>query len=260
VGVSGTRVDLHVKILTGGVVRRAKARGLDALVYAPHFRRLPDARDRAAQFSDDDLAVIPAREVFTGSWRDRKHVLAIGLTDPVPDFITLAGAMAELARQDAAILAPHPAFLTVSLGPADLRRHRDRIHAVETYNPKHWPRHNRRARRLREESDLPAFASSYAHLEGTVGEVWTAFPDADPTESGIVGAIQDGTLGTLGRRRGVAHGARRALEFAHLGAENTWEKFDRVVLSGMEDTHPAHPAYEGRFDDVAVYYTVGQKQ
>ena len=65
------RVDLHVKVLDERVVERAKARGLDALVYAPHFTRLPAIRARAARFSDDDLLVVPAREVFTGSWRDR---------------------------------------------------------------------------------------------------------------------------------------------------------------------------------------------
>ncbi|PSP39031.1 metal-dependent phosphoesterase, partial [Halobacteriales archaeon QH_7_65_31] len=34
------RVDPHVKILDERVVRRAKQRGLDAIVYAPHFIRL----------------------------------------------------------------------------------------------------------------------------------------------------------------------------------------------------------------------------
>jgi hypothetical protein len=46
---------------------------------------------------------------------------------------------------------------------------------------------------------------------------------------------------------------RCALEFAHLGYENTWEKFDRVMLQGTEPTHPDHVAYGGAFDDVKVY-------
>lgn len=247
------RVDLHVKMLSERVVRRAKARGMAAVVYAPHFRRVPEARKRAKRFSDDELTVIPGREVFTGSWRERKHLLTIGLTDPIPDFITLEGAMAELQRQDAAVLVPHPTFLTVSLDRAELRRYQDRVHAVETYNPKHWPHHNRRARRLHDDLALPAFASSYAHLQGTVGEAWTTFPDAKSTESGIVEAIKAGATGGVDHRRGLGHWARRGLEFSHLGVENTWQKFERVVLSGTEDTHPRHPAYEGRFDDVAVY-------
>jgi predicted metal-dependent phosphoesterase TrpH len=247
-----TRVDLHVKVLTERVVERAKARDLDMLVYAPHFRRLPEIRERAARFSDAELTVVPAREVFTGSWRTRKHVLGIGLAEPIPDFITLEGALAELARQGAAILVPHPTFLTVSLSAAELRAHRDRIHAMETYNPKHWPHHNRRARALQMELGVPAFTSSYAHLEATVGEAWTAFPDLDPTADALVTALRSGRQRSVERERGAGHRVRCALEFGHLGVENTWKKFDRVLLSGTEATHPGQSAYEGRFDDVRV--------
>jgi len=247
-----TRVDLHVKVLGERIVERAKARGLDALVYAPHFRRFPEIRERAARFSEEELSVIPAREVFTGSWRNRKHVLGIGLEEPIPDFISLDGAIEELRRQEAAILVPHPTFATVSLSAADLRRYRDRIHGMETYNPKHWPHHNRRARALAEDLGVPAFASSYAHLGSTVGEVWTEFSDLDPSADALRSALRAGKPRTVERRRGAGHIAHCALEFAHLGFENTWEKFDRVVLSGREATHPGHTTYEGRFDDVRV--------
>ncbi|MFC6726015.1 PHP domain-containing protein, partial [Halobium palmae] len=89
---------MHAKVLDERVVARAKSRGIDVLVYAPHFVRLPDARETATRFSDDDLLVVPAREVFTGSWRDRKHVLAVGLSEPVPDFVELDAALAEFER------------------------------------------------------------------------------------------------------------------------------------------------------------------
>jgi len=247
------RVDMHVKVLDERVVERAKARGLDALVYAPHFVRLPEVRERAARFSDDDLLVVPAREVFTGDWRSRKHVLAVGLTEPVPDFITLDGAMAEFARQDAAVLAPHPTFATVSLGEVELRRYRERIDAVEAYNPKHWPHQNRRARELVQSLDLPAFTSSYAHLRGTVGEAWTTFETPIESAADLVDALQSGATRRVEHRAGRLHALRCRAEFAHLGYENSWKKLDRVLLSGMEPTHPRHVAYHGRFDDVAVY-------
>jgi predicted metal-dependent phosphoesterase TrpH len=248
-----TRVDPHVKVLDERVVARAKARGLDALVYAPHFCRLPDIEARAAHFSDPDLLVVPAREVFTGTWRDRKHVLAVGLDEPVPDFVTLDGAMAELRRQDAAVLVPHPEFMTVSLTDVDVARFREAIHAVETYNPKHLPGHNRRAWEIATEHDLPAFASSYAHLRGTVGEAWTEFDRAIESETDLVAALRDGESGRVVRREGPAHEGRCLAEFAHLGWENSWTKAKRVVLGGLEPTHPDHPVYEGRFDGVAAY-------
>ena len=247
------RVDVHVKVLDERVVERAKSRGIDALVYAPHFTRLPDIEARAERFSDDELLVVPAREVFTGDWRNRKHVLAVGLSEPVPDFISLEGAMAEFDRQGAAVLAPHPEFATVSLEAHDLRAHRDQIHGVEVYNPKHWADHNERARELAGEFDLPAFGSSYAHLRGTVGEVWTSFEAPLRTADELVAALKDGAPRRVYHRDGVDHRLRCAAEFGHLFYENSWKKVDRLFLSGTEPTHPDHIAYGGRFDGVSVY-------
>jgi predicted metal-dependent phosphoesterase TrpH len=247
------RVDFHVKVLDETVAQRAKDRGLDALVYAPHFTRLPDIRARAERFSDDELLVVPAREVFTGDWRNRKHVLAIGLDERIPDFISLEGAMAEFERQDAAVLAPHPEFATVSLEAHDLRAHGNRIDAIEVYNPKHWAHHNERARELAREFDKPVFGSSYAHLPKTVGEVWTTFDESFDTEAELVEALKSGVDRRVYHRDGLSHRARCLAEFGHLFYENTWEKVDRLFLSGTEPTHPDHIAYDGRFDGVSVY-------
>lgn len=247
------RVDPHVKVLDERVVARAKERGLDALVYAPHFTRLPDIQARAAAFTTDDLLVVPGREIFTGSWRTRKHVLAIGLDDPIPDFITLEGAMAELQRQDAVVLVPHPDYLTMSLDAADVREYRERIDAIEVYNTKYRPSHKRRALELADEYGLATFASSYAHLRGTVGEAWTAFDESLATGEALVEAFGNHVPRTAVHRNGSDHRGRRRAELAHLLYENTWQKADRVLLSGTEPTHPGHIAYDGRFDDVAVY-------
>lgn len=247
------RVDPHVKLLDERVVSRAKRRGLDALVYAPHFTRWPEIRERAERFSDDDLLVVPARELFTGRWGDRKHVLALDLDAPIPDYLTFEGTLAELERQDAVVLAPHPEFATVSVDVIDINRHPETFHAVEVYNPKHRAGHNRRARELARETGLPAFGSSYAHLRGTVGEVWTTFETALDTPEALHDALRSGAPRRVFHRSGPEHHLRRTAEFAHLGWENSAQKVDRVLLSGREATHPRHPAYGGRFDDVAVY-------
>ncbi|MFB6085430.1 MAG: PHP-associated domain-containing protein [Halodesulfurarchaeum sp.] len=247
------RVDPHVKILDDQVVERAKARGIDVLVYAPHFTRLPTVQERAERFSDDELVVVPAREIFTGDWKNRKHVLALGLEKPVPDFITLEGAMAELDRQDATVLAPHPEFLTVSLTSEDLTQYDSQIDGLEVYNPKHLPRHNRRALELADAIDTGPFGSSYAHRTSTVGEVWTSFETEIEGEADLLEALRSGASRRVEHRNGREHDLRRAAEFAHLGWENTWKKFDRLFLSGTEPTHPDHIAYGGRFEDVSVY-------
>ncbi|WP_338727761.1 PHP-associated domain-containing protein [Haladaptatus sp. DJG-WS-42] len=247
------RVDMHVKILDEKVVARAKARGIDALVYAPHFTRLSTINARAAAFSDDDLLVIPGRELFTGDWKTRKHILALGLSDPIPDFITLDGAMTELARQNAAVLVPHPEFLTVSMEQPDIERFADRIHGIEAYNPKHWPHQNRRAEEIIHETGISGFTSSYAHMRGTIGEAWTTFDERFETVDNLVAALRDDVPRKVMHRTGIGHRLRCLAEFAHLGYENSYGKIDRLFLSGTEPTHPDHIAYGGRFDDISVY-------
>ncbi|MFC6764852.1 PHP domain-containing protein [Natrinema soli] len=247
------RVDCHVKVLNDRVVERAKRAGLDAIVYAPHFTRLPEIRERAADYTDDELLVIPAREVFTGSWRQRRHVLAIGLEDPVPDYIPLETAMAEFDRQGAAVLVPHPTFANVSFEEADLKAHAETIDAVEIFNPKHFRLHNRRARTLAESLSLPPFTSSYAHLPRTVGVAHTAFEAAIEREEELVTAIRDGIARRVVYDNGLDQLTTMVSELAHLVYENTWKKVDRLFLSGTEPTHPTHIAYDGRFDDVSVY-------
>jgi predicted metal-dependent phosphoesterase TrpH len=244
---------MHVKVLDEAVVARAKARGLDALVYAPHFRRLPEIRAAAERFTDDDLLVIPAREVFTGTWRDRRHVLAIGLTDPVPDFITFEAAMAEFARQDAAVLIPHPGLANVSVDGAAIAARADEIHAAESYNAKCLSRHNGRAREIARKAGLPGFGSSYAHLASTIGEAWTAFDRPIESPADLTALLRDRVPRRVFRRSGVLHRARALAEFGHLLYENSWGKVDRLFLSGTEPTHPGHVAYGGRYDDVRVY-------
>jgi predicted metal-dependent phosphoesterase TrpH len=249
----GFRVDPHVKVLDERVVERAKARGLDALVYAPHFTHLSTVRERAARFSDDDLLVVPAREVFTGHWNDRRHVLAVDPDDPVPDFLSFSTTMAQLDRQDAAVLVPHPGFLNVSLSLAHVRRYRDVLDAVEVYNPKHLPWDNRRARAIAAGADLPRFTSSYAHLRSTVGEAWIEFEDPMDSPADLTAAFERGAPRAVRYRDGPAHRARCLAEFAHLGWENSWGKFARIVLDDRAATHPRNPVYGGRFDELSVY-------
>lgn len=246
------RVDMHVKVLNESVVERAKARNVDAVVYAPHFTRLPEIRDQAERFSDDDFAVIPGRELLTGHWNARRHVLAVGLAEPVPDFVTLRGTMDELDRQDATVLVPHPGFLNASFSSEEVAEYGNVVDAVEVDNAKFLRHNGRRARRIAAENNQPGYGSSYAHLPGTVGTVVTVFDRPIRSASDLAAALGENDA-TIDRRRGVGTWLRYAAEFGHLLWEGTWAKADRILLQGTEPTHPGHVAYGGRFDDVRVY-------
>jgi predicted metal-dependent phosphoesterase TrpH len=246
------RVDCHVKVLDERVVERAKVRGLDALVYAPHFRRLDAIEAAAERHSDEELTVLPGRELLTGHWNARRHVLAVGLEEPVPDFLTLRGAMAELRRQDATVLVPHPGFLNASLGGPEVGEYADIVDGVEVYNVKFLGHHERRARRIAAENNRPVCASSYAHTPRAVGAGWTAFDRPVRSADELAAALAADVHG-VGRRAGVGHRLHRGLELGHLLWEGTWRKADRTLLQGTEPTHPGHVAYGGQFDDVRVY-------
>lgn len=251
--VPRTRIDPHVKVLDHGIVEHAKRRGLDAIVFAPHFTRLPKIQRRASELSDEDLTILPGREIFTGPWRNRRHVLAIGLSEPVPDFIPLETVLEECQRQGASVLIPHPTFLSVSLSAKEIQNHLDQIDAVEVYNPKFLPWHSRRASALAASIDRPAFGSSYAHLGGTVGEVWTEVEGTIASTQDFQRALDEDAITGIYSRQGTGHTSRKALEFSHLFWENSWKKCHRVAIQGMEPTHPRHPAYDRRFTDVACY-------
>lgn len=243
-----TRVDPHVKVLDAGVLARARRRGLDALVYAPHFTPWPDIVAAATAASSDDLLVVPGREVFTGPWHDRKHVLALDLDAPIPDFIPLEDTMAALDEQDACVLAPHPAYLTISLSPADLERYRGQLRAIERYNPKFLPWHGPRAERLAADLDRPTFASSYAHLRATVGAAWTDVEGAIESADDLVEAIRAGRIVDVGAVAGPARYRHALAEIGHIGYENSLSKARRVLGPGREPTHPDRPLYGGRFE------------
>lgn len=249
---SGVTIDPHVKILNESVVERAKARGLDAIVYAPHFTPLPDIQASARKYSDDELLVLPAREIFTGTWKNRKHLLALDLTDPIPDYIHLETAFAELLRQNAIILVPHPLFSTISVTRRDIEEYKGDIHGIEVNNLKYLWYHNTRAESMSTSVNIPEFGSSYAHLPGSIGEVTTVLPNCECERTEILSAIRDGSPRSIHAESGVMHQVRRGAELSHLVYENTLQK----ILHSLHDsrtTTPSNPLYEGKFNDGSVY-------
>lgn len=241
------RVDPHVKVLDDRVRRFAIARGLDAIVYAPHFTPWSEIVERSARFSDDRLIVVPAREVFTGPWNDRKHVLALDLEEPIPDFIPLSATVDELVDQGACIVAPHPGFLTMSLDFDDLRRLQEHVHAIEIYNPKFLPWHAPRVRRVASELGRPVIASSYAHLRSSVGAAWIEVEGDIERPSDVVDALRSGAIERVGHLDLADRTQVKAGELAHLIWENSGQKLGRAISGGIPPTHPEAELYGGRF-------------
>lgn len=237
-------VDPHVKVFDGRIRDIAVGRGLDAVVYAPHFTPWPTIVERAAAYSSTELTVVPGRELFTGPWYDRKHVLALDLEAPVPDFLGLEATMEELGRQDAAVIAPHPGYMSISLDADDVVRYRERIHAVEVYNPKFLPWHGHRARSIADRVGRPGVASSYAHLGRTVGAVATELACSDASASSVIDALRSGSIAGIERPRGAEVLRWTGPELGHLVWENSGKKLARAARPGRPATHVSQDPYE----------------
>lgn len=243
-----SRVDPHVKILDDRVYHRAIELNLDAIVYAPHFTPWPEIVERAEYYTDEQLTVVPGREIFTGTWRRRKHVLALGLDEPIPDFISLESAMDALREQDACVIIPHPGYLTMSLPAEDVQTYREVIDAVEVFNPRFLPWHAPRARSIATNVQRTPIVSSYAHLVSTVGVASVTLDRSVSSPDAVIDSIRAGAISELevppwGRR--WRHGAGELADLVH---ENTIAKLRRVRGSDIEATHPEAPLYNGRFD------------
>lgn len=249
-----TRVDPHIKILSEDVVDRAKDNDIDVLVYAPHFKDLNTIRRECKKFSCDDITIIPGRELFTGHWSNRNHILAIGLSTPIPDFIPLKDAILEIKKQDAALLIPHPEFLTVGLSEENISFYQEHIDCIEVYNPKYWTKHSNISEKISTRKNIKPFCSSYAHIKYTIGESHMKYTSNIHTESDLVEALKNDHDYSLYKKNDMRHKFISKTEFFHnLLYEDTWEKFQRVCLSGIEKTHPKQGYYDSRFNDLCIY-------
>lgn len=246
--MAGCRIDPHVKVLDDRVKASAIANGVDAIVYAPHYTPWPSIVEQARRYSDEELLVVPAREVFTGGMTDRRHVLALDLEYPVPDFLDLETTMDILAKQDACVIAPHPGYLSMSLSLSDLLRYQAQFHAVEVYNPKFLPWHEARASRIAERIGAPKLASSYAHLRRSVGSVSIEVGSSLECPADVIAAIRTGditaiNISTAPRRWQVSLG-----ELMHLGWENTIQRLARALRADLPPTHPSSPLYDQYYE------------
>lgn len=237
------RIDTHVKVLSPPIRERAIDRGVDGVVYAPHFTPWPAIVERARALATEDFVVVPAREIFAGSWRTRQHVLALDLEEPVPDFLPLEETMRRLATQDACVVVPHPSYLTMSMDRAAIDRYADQIDAIEILNGRFLPWHGPRARQIADHHDVPALAASYAHLPHTVATAWAELAPTDAAADAVVEAIRSGDIEGIGHHGRLVRGLSTTAELGHLVYENTVRKLRQSVQSEPVPTHPTAPLY-----------------
>lgn len=177
------------------LVRHARSIGLDGVAITDHnsldgFRR---AADVARAW--DDFLLIPAVEVST----IRGHVLAYGVTDPVPRNLSPEQTVERILALGGVAVAAHPYRFWSGLGEEATVA--AKFAAYETHNARTLGIGNRRAAALASARSVGCVGGSDAHFLSEIGRGITAINTG--------GSDVDSVLQTISARRSIAQGVSR---------------------------------------------------
>ena len=189
------RADLHIHTLasdgTSGILEildHVEHRTtLDVIAITDHERI--DAALAARSIAEDHglrVQVIVGEEITTRGG----HLLALGLTRPVPSLRSLRESIARVHDQGGIAIPAHPLVpyplcaqgraLRALVGDADARFHPD---ALEVFNPTVLGRvRHRRVVEFAREIGLPPVGNSDAHIADAIGQGWTTFAGSSPDD------------------------------------------------------------------------------
>lgn len=197
------------------ILVRAERAGLDAIAITDH-----DTVDgaRHALCCTTSLVVIPGIEISTR----QGHLIALGITDPVPSGLDVLETIAIAHRMGALVILPHPFHMWRHGVALKLGEALSAVDAVEVFNSRYIVGSaNRKALKAARKLGKPVVAGSDAHNARFVGFGRTQV-DAERNVPSILAAIKDGRTRAGGRMTPIQTYTRQSIR-------NTWRKFKRRV-------------------------------
>ena len=171
-------------------IAMAKARGLHGICITNHDNnRFRELIGDSAWI--DGILVLVGSEVYTR----QGDILTFGLPD-IPELKEPRIPAGELLEQvklaGGVAIAAHP-YRHNMRGLGDhIYRHKDLLHAVESYNGSTFPADNERARRTAQKADLPSTGAGDAHVASQVGVFATHFKHSIRDLADFIEAIKSG--------------------------------------------------------------------
>jgi predicted metal-dependent phosphoesterase TrpH len=195
------------------ILKRCRDIGLDGCSITDH-NSIEGSLRAIEMCSEMGLIVVRGLEVSSSDG----HVLAYGLSGPVPRGMPMRETIAEIHKAGGIAVAAHPTRLGSGVG-VDAAANAG-FDAIEVLNGGSSARGNRAAATVAAEKRLPIVGGSDAHKVGEIGRSYTVVDDA-VTEADVISAIVGGRSRTDGRSRswleGVVYAAEANLDWARRG-------------------------------------------
>ncbi|KQC10854.1 MAG: histidinol phosphatase [Methanolinea sp. SDB] len=198
------------------IIRRAGEKGLDAIAITDH-----DTVEgaRYALTLETTVVIIPGIEISTR----QGHLLALGITDPVPPGMDVLETIARAREMGAVLILPHPYHMMRHGVALRLRQALSAVDAIETFNSRYIVGSaNIKAARMARQLGKPCVGGSDAHHARYVGFGWTRV-DAERNLDSILDAIREGKTSAGGRMTPLRTYTRQSLT-------NTWKRMRRRTL------------------------------
>lgn len=187
----GTKIKVEGLHTPEEMVRYAKHLGLDVLAITDHnkIRGAIEAERVAKKYG---IVVVKGEEIATN---EDRHIIGLGLSELIPQQVSLWEALDRIKEQGGIAIAPHP-FDINNKGLGKLAMHCDAIEVFNSINRDRFS--NRKAYKFAKKHTMPVVAGSDAHCKEMLGYGITKIY-AEPDVDSILKAIKKGDTKVYGK-------------------------------------------------------------